>query len=88
MAWVASGVEYEADKGHAEIICAIVGLVGEAKAVTTPGIKEDIADEQELSGRDSTNYRVLAAISTYLAQDRSDIAFAVKEISRGMARPT
>ena len=32
-------------------------------------------------------YRALVARANYLAQDRSDIGFAVKELSRYMAKP-
>ena len=33
-------------------------------------------------------YKALVARANYLAQDRSDIVFAVKELSRSMSAPT
>ena len=42
----------------------------------------------ELSIEDATQHRALTARGNYLAQDRSDIQYAIKELSRGMATPT
>ena len=33
-------------------------------------------------------YRAMTARANYMSQDRSDVQFAVKELSRGMASPT
>ena len=44
-------------------------------------------DEDELVGRDATVYRALAARANYLAQDRSDIVYATKELTRQMSAP-
>ena len=41
----------------------------------------------ELEGVEKTLFRALAARANYLAQDRCDIACAVKEIARRMSRP-
>ena len=41
-----------------------------------------------VDSRMASMYRALAARLNYLAQDRSDIQFATKEVSRGMANPT
>ena len=38
--------------------------------------------------REIPRYRALVARANYLAQDRMDIAFATKELSRGMSAPT
>ena len=40
-----------------------------------------------LESHDATMYRAIVARGIYLAQDRSDIAFAVKELSRRMSSP-
>ena len=53
-------------------------------AVTAPPSQS--ADE--LSPGDASVFRALAARANYLAQDRPDIQFSVKEIARRMARPT
>ena len=38
--------------------------------------------------KEATIYRGIVARGNYVSQDRSDIQFAVKELSRGMAIPT
>ena len=43
--------------------------------------------EEKLVGRDVTTFRALAARANYLALDRPDIQYSVKEICRGMANP-
>ena len=37
---------------------------------------------------EATRYRAIAARANYLAADRPDIMYSVKEICRGMANPT
>jgi hypothetical protein len=44
-------------------------------------------NEDPLSDADSTKYRGLAARANFLAQDKPDIAYAVKELCRGMSKP-
>ncbi len=51
-------------------------------------LDEQPEDEMELNRTDSTKYRALVARGMYLAQDRTDIQYAVKELSRAMAKPT
>ncbi len=48
----------------------------------------DNEDDDLLDNKDATSYRGLAARANYLAQDRPDLQYAVKEIARRMARPT
>ena len=85
------GFEYEADQRHGEMMVAEMGL-GKTKGVGAPG--EDEAkweiegNDVELQGEDIKGYRGLAARGNYLASDRVDIQYAVKEICRGMAKPT
>ena len=45
-------------------------------------------DDEELDGAERTWYRSIVARGNYLAQDRCDIQYAVKELSRGMQSPT
>ena len=53
--------------------------------MTTPGVKEEITGgDERLEGQEASKYRA----TNYLSQDRSDIAYEVKELSRGMAKPT
>ena len=87
--WTAEGIEYVHDAKHAEAAQREYGM-GESKAVTTPGAKaeEQEGDEAPLNETEATSYRRAAATLNYLAQDRPDIAYAVKECARGMSRPT
>ena len=63
-----------------------------ANGVTTPGENavrgQQEENEVELGPAEATNYRSIAARANYLAADRPDIMYAVKELCRGMAKPT
>ena len=89
--WYPDRIEYEPDQRHAEIIIKQMGLEDDTKNVVSPGYKRDPkTDEQdqvELSGQAASMYRAMAARANYLAQDRSDIRFAVKELCRRTAKP-
>ena len=132
LTWNDDGISYEPDQRHAEIIIETMQV---AKAVTTPGSRDDAAaagppnvtttkttpippGKQDFHSHDldydrhndytvnvcveakaedgcdpplgtgeASRYRALAARANYLAQDRPDIQFAVKEIARRMATP-
>ena len=86
------GLEYEADPRHAELIVEQLEL-GQLKGLSTPGVdwKEDDlveATEVELNDIERKEYRMVTARMNYLAFDRSDIQFSVKEACREMAAPT
>ena len=90
--WTDRGIEYEADQRHAEIIARDAKISQSTKSVNTPGIKsastlEEINLSKLLNPADGTLYRAIAARANYLSQDRSDIQFAVKELSRKMSNP-
>ncbi len=61
---------------------------------TNSKASEGVEDEEHgdageaLGSADATVFRALAARANYLAQDRPDIQYAVKEIARRMSRPT
>ena len=61
-------------------------------AVLTPGVKQELGtteeELEELSIKEASLYRAMTARGNYLSQDRSDVQFAVKELSRGMSCPT
>jgi hypothetical protein len=85
-----AGVEIEADQRHAEIIIEQMKMTG-AKGVTTPGVKTSASDslgDKELSREEAREYRGMTARANYLAQDRVDIRYAVKELSKKMSSPT
>ena len=88
----ADGYEWEADQRHAEMIVASAGLDGDSRSLTTPGRKlvgKELELEPELlDSAAASEYRARAARANFLASDRPDIAFAVKELCRGMSAPT
>lgn len=90
--WDEEGIKYEADQRHSEIVVKTLGFNGRTKHVTTPGdedCQKIVPDDEEcLDSSYATTYRGLAARLTYLAQDRSDTQYAVKEVARGMSKPT
>ena len=63
-----------------------------SNGVTSPG-EHDSRDKEEelceeLGPADTTTYRAIAARANYLAADRPDLMYAVKELCRGMAKPS
>ena len=83
------GWEYEPDQRHAELMVKELGLEG-ANSVATPGerLKDSEVDDVELDAQRATQYRQITARANYLAQDRPDIMYAVKEVCRHMSKPT
>jgi hypothetical protein len=83
---VAGGWEYEADQRHAEMIIAELGLK-EAKGVGAPGgdeMKWEMEEnDEDLGTEEVREYRSVGARSNYLASDRGDIQYAVKEVCMG-----
>ena len=78
-----SGWEYEADLRHFELIREQIGLDA-ANGLTTPGVdaKEDDeeAEAEALAPTEATLFRAVGARCNYLAQDRPDVQFSVKDI--------
>ena len=64
-----------------------MGLEEKSKPAPTPSVLTKAADEEPLAGDQSVMYRALVARANYLAQDRVDIAYAVKELCRQMSLP-
>ena len=90
--WNERGISYEPDQRHAEIIVRELTDINGMQRLSTPGrrtkreeLRED--DEEELQSKQATAYRALVARANYLSQDRTDIRFAVKELSRHMSKP-
>ena len=73
---------YEADQRHAEIIVKELALEGNRVKSEVPGEKVTMneEDEEELPAGDAKKYQALVARANYLAQDRSDIQYSVKEL--------
>ena len=59
--------------------------------MNTPGIKtklvEGAKELNELPQKEASKYRGLVARASYQSQDRGGIKFAVKKLSRRMAKP-
>ena len=86
-----NGCELEADPRHAEFIIEELGLQN-AKGVATPG-EDNGHDEKGENGAEldqwmTQRFRSLTARANYLAADRPDIRFAVKEMCSDMSCPT
>ena len=85
-----AGWEIEADPRHAELVVEQLGI--EDKGVSTPGVlgirEEDEEGDVPLVGEDITRYRGVIACCNYMAADRPDCVFAIKEGSRKMSKPT
>ena len=78
-----SDPEYEADPRHAQLILNNLGLE-QAKEVNSPIVKRDVHNDGELPSAQVTTYRSLPMRGAYLAQDRSDIPHAAKELATEM----
>ena len=88
--WTPQGLVYEADQRHSEIIIEQLGLNHTNGTVTTPGakmIKSDNDDDDLLEPQMATKYRALVARANFVASDRPDVQFAVKELAKDMANP-
>ena len=90
--WTSGGLEYSGDKNHSKTLLEEWGMT-DCKTVVTPGVaeektsKEQDDDEEALSRDQCRAYRRAAARLNYMAQDRPDLAYAAKELSRAMANP-
>ena len=84
--WTEEGINYEADQRHAELIIEGMGLNESSNTVVTPGIKRE-EDDRKLDKERATTFRALVARANYLARDRTDVQFAVKELCRNMSDP-
>ena len=81
------GWTLEADPRHAELLIEELKI---EKGLATPGVedKDDVEDEDKLNEQWASRYRSLVARANYLATDRPDIGFAVKELCKSMSSPT
>ena len=88
--WTKRGIEYEGDQRHVEIAMKEYGLDKGSNALSLPGGKDskEIEDDKELDKSEAKRCRGSVARMEHLGQDRSDIQFSVKELSKKMAQPT
>ena len=96
--WTVEGLELEADAKHRKILLencglddgsnpAVAPMIGSADGATGQ-VEADQDGGGELSPKEASWYRAMVARANYLAQDRMDIQFTTKELSRKMAKPT
>jgi len=87
--WAETGIEYEADPKYAQVVISEMGLEADSRSVDSPIEKEVLSEEGEvvLDPGQTKRFRRVAAVLNYLAADRPDIQYAVKEVCRGMAGP-
>jgi len=89
--WNRDGIHIEGDQRHAEIIVREMSPYG-LPNTTNPGERinpKNLSDSDRdlVSAGKASLYRRNVAIANYLSQDRSDIRFVVKELSRRMSAP-
>ena len=82
------GLEWEADEKLVRTLIDEFGEKGTA-GVETPGMKTEDGERsgQKMSQSEAARFRKGAAILNYFSQDRIDLSYASKEISRFMADP-
>jgi hypothetical protein len=82
------GIEFEADDEHVPKMLQASGLEG-CNTTSVPGTKEIPSEREEfLDPRSAGIYRSVVARGNYLAQDRLDIRYTVKELCKKMSKPT
>ena len=87
--WTETGIQYEADQRHAELIIKDMGLSGSSNGVVTPGgRKDEDSMKKKLDGGRALQYRAAVARANYMSQDRSDVQYQVKELCRCMSSPS
>ena len=87
-----AGLKWEGDQKHCKAFLDKLNL-GELKGVETPGVKSGSGSkvgglEQPLSSADAKLYRGFVALLNFMSQDRVDLSFASKEVSKSMSSPT
>ena len=100
--WTEGGLELEADEKHRRILMENFGLDEGSNSVAAPMIPserrgseqakpgqaaEGEEESEELGRKEASWYRAMIARANYLAQDRMDIQYTTKELSRRMSRP-
>jgi hypothetical protein len=87
--WCEGGIEYEADRKHATMIIEAMGLDERSKGLSCPYDKTEQPEDEgeDMDKAEASEFRALAARANFLALDRLDIQFAVKELCRSMSAP-
>lgn len=88
--WSETGIWWEPDARHAELVTQLLGN-GPAGRVTTPiakGTPENKEESKPLTPGEATEYRSTAMRAAYLAQDRPDLQVATRSLAQGLQNPT
>ena len=88
--WTPTGIEYEPDSKHADLIIRDLKLEL-SKPVATPGISEPTKEDNEgtlESWQTDHLYRAIAARLNYLSLDRPDLQYASKGAALFMSAPS
>jgi hypothetical protein len=92
LVWKGSEMRYEADPKHVEMICTELGLEANSKGLEKPCVRDESINQpgsdEPLDPLMATRFRAMAARANFLALDRPDIQFGVKEVCRDMSAPT
>jgi hypothetical protein len=87
--WTARGIEWEPDPRHVDLILQAIPVKGK---VSTPLVKERLCEadteDEELDQEATKMYQSLTMRLGYLSQDRPDLQRTVRELAKGMCRPT
>ena len=86
--WTREGITWESDPRHVDLVIQAMGVT---QKVSTPLVKEkldDIEDDEMLSAADMKEYQSLTMRLGYVSQDRPDLQRTVRELAKGMCRPT
>ena len=98
--WSEKGIYYEGDQRHVEVCLKEMGIDESSREVTTPcdkslddvknsnALKANEEEEEKLEPSKGTVYRGMTARMNSLGRDRSQIQFAIKELSKDMSNPT
>ena len=90
LAWDSRGITWESDPRHVDLILAEVPVT--SCRVTTPLVKEKAleaeVDDVYLGAEEISRYQSLAMRLNYIAQDRTDLQRVVRELAKGMQKPT
>ena len=85
------GWEYECDQRHVEVLVEELGL-RDAKSLSSPGVEGEkpieVVESPPLGPEKASHFRALVARGNYIAVDRADAQYAVKELCRDMSAPT
>ena len=87
-----TGIGYEPDQRHAELIVQALGLES-SKAVSTPGCaetKEELMARKKtklLDNSSATRFRSVAARLNYLSLDRPDLQYTARNVAKCMSAP-